>query len=163
MRRSSLLVLLLSLAACVRLIGVWDALPETMASHFGASGRPDGWMSRTAFLVAFGGVWLLCVVPLAWTGWLRRMPAHLINLPHREYWFPERRDEAVQLLESYLGWFAVALTALLVVALELTLQANLTRSPLDEGVFLAALGAFLVFTVVWLVVLYRAFRPPEKA
>ena len=42
--------------AIVRSISVWDALPPDMASHFGPSGRPDGWQSRAAFFATFGGI-----------------------------------------------------------------------------------------------------------
>ena len=35
---------------------VWDALPASMATHFAADGRPNGWMSREAALYYALGV-----------------------------------------------------------------------------------------------------------
>ena len=149
--------------AIVRSISTWDALPDSMASHFGPSGRPDGWQSRAAFFATFGGVGfgtalLLLAIPTL----LRHIPPSLINLPHRSYWLvPARIDEARRKLAHYMDWFAVAITLVLVVVLELVLRANVHRTRLDESVMYPLLIGFFAFTIAWLVWLYRGFRPPQ--
>jgi hypothetical protein len=59
-----------------------------------------------------------------------------------------------------LAWFAVALTTLSVATLELVLQANLARAPLANAAMFGLVASFLVFTVLWLALLERSFRPP---
>lgn len=162
MGRPSFLFWLLVLVVSVRVAAVWDALPETMASHFDVSGRPDGWASREAFVLAVGGITLLVLLPLTWPGWLRRLPVSWINVPYKEYWWPDRWDEAVVILGKYLGWFALATAALLAFAVELVLRANLAREGLDGGAMLIALGGYLGFALLWMVGLFRALRPPRN-
>jgi hypothetical protein len=93
---------------------------------------------------------------------LRRIPARLINIPNREYWLaPERRDEAMARIGATMSWFAVGIVALLVATLELVVRANLRRRNLDHVAMLVLLGAFALFLIVWLVVLWRQFRRPR--
>jgi uncharacterized membrane protein len=149
--------------AIVRSISTWDALPDSMASHFGPSGRPDGWQSRAAFFATFGGVGIgTALLLLAIPTLLRHIPPSLINVPHRSYWLvPARIDEARRKLAYYMDWFAVAITLVLVVVLELVLRANVHRTRLDESVMYPLLIGFFAFTIAWLVWLYRGFRPPQ--
>jgi hypothetical protein len=54
-----------------------------------------------------------------------------------------------------------ATTALLVIATELTIQANLEKRNLDEATFLVFLVLYFVFVIVWLGKTFRIFRIPE--
>lgn len=159
-------IALLWAALGVRVALVWDRLPALMTSHFGPGGRPNGWMSRSGFwlftfLVEGGAV----AFTLLSTSLLRRFPSNLINLPNRAYWLaPERRAATMQRLGGWMAWFSVFLSAFLVAVNELAIRANLAHGPLDERVFLVALGVFLGFGALWTVGLYRAFRlPPSQA
>ena len=61
-------------------------LPERVASHFGAQGQPDGWMSRSNHLLlmaVFGFAFPLFLVGLFFV--LRFVPEGL-NVPDRDYW-----------------------------------------------------------------------------
>src|SRR6185295_9706960 len=75
----------------------WSAteLPARVASHFNFAGQPDGWMSRTSYLLVEAA--LAIGLPLFIVGissLTRVLPARLWNLPHREYWLaPERRKQ----------------------------------------------------------------------
>jgi hypothetical protein len=42
---------------------VWGRLPDPLASHFGLSGTPNGFMGRST---AFAGTWALAVLPSVW-------------------------------------------------------------------------------------------------
>lgn len=147
----------------VRVARVWDELPPMMASHFAASGAANGWMSRDGFFLFMaavgGGVSLL----FAASGLLLRLiPAHLINLPNRDYWLaPERRQATIVRMSAWMVWFGVGLTAFLAFVTELTLRANLARAPLATGPLVAALGVYAVVLVISLAVLYRRFRVPD--
>jgi uncharacterized membrane protein len=145
----------------VRTTAVWAELPDVMASHFGPSGRPDGWQSKTAFFGLYVAIsvftlWSLLLVAQL----LRVIPVQSINIPHRDYWLvPERRDEAMRMLTSSMDWLAVALAVVLAGALELVIRANLARMPLDNTLMVALLASFLVFQVAWLIHLWRRFKP----
>jgi len=152
------------LVLTVRIAFVWSQLPDSMASHFGAGGRPDAFMSRAAFFLAMalvggGSVAAVFAAPIL----LRIMPRRLINLPNREYWLAndERRDAALDRLAGLMGWVGAATTALLVIATELTIQSNLEQRNLDEGTFLFFLALYFVFVIVWLVQTMRIFRIPD--
>ncbi len=41
---------------------VWDGLPARMATHFDASGRPNGWMSREASLIFMLGILVFVLI-----------------------------------------------------------------------------------------------------
>ncbi len=41
---------------------VWDRLPARMATHFDASGRPNGWMSREASLIFMLGILVFVLI-----------------------------------------------------------------------------------------------------
>ena len=45
---------------------VWDQLPARMATHFGASGQPNGWMTRDTSLIFAMVVTTLVLVALTW-------------------------------------------------------------------------------------------------
>jgi hypothetical protein len=42
---------------------LWGRLPDPLASHFGLSGTPNGFMGRST---AFAGTWALAVLPSVW-------------------------------------------------------------------------------------------------
>ena len=62
-----------------------------------------------------------------------------------------RQQQAAQFCESLI----------LVVATELTIQANLEERNLDEGTFLFFLAVYFVFVIAWLVQTFRIFRIPD--
>jgi len=133
-----------------------------MASHFGSSGRPDGFTSREEFfwmmaLVGGGVVALLTSLPPL----LRRCPPELINLPNRHYWLaPERRQVSIARLGAWLAWFALATGALLCFVLELVIRANLEQRSLENALFVSGLGVYLGSVIAFLILLYRAFSVP---
>lgn len=158
------LTIFVMLLAVVRVAMQWSELPPMVASHFGASGQPDGFQSRGGFFLAFAGLTMftllvLLTVPL----WLRWLPSNLINLPNREYWLaPERKDESLVRMGGYMNWMAFLTAALLLVVLELVLQANIERRGLANGPFMIAMIAYFVGVGVWLVAMYRGFRLPTS-
>ena len=138
------LVAILAIYAIVRTALAWPDIPPTMASHFDLQGRPDGWMNRNGFFLLYGAiagvtVLLLVSAPL----WLRWMPAHLINLPNRNY------------------WVGVATAALMIVILEDVVRANVTRAGLGTAGFLIMMGAYLAVIAALTIALVRRFRLPS--
>lgn len=149
------------LAIATALSASW--LPERVATHFGASGRADGWMPRgewiTSFLLASVGI------PAFTLGILfavRYFPPSLLNVPHADYWrSPGHYPEACRFLFFHAFWFAGLQTLWFAGVQLLTLEANravpAALDPLKAGVLTAALLAGIV---VWPVAIYRYFARP---
>jgi len=62
---TALLWLALPLAA-LQYWSVWDQLPARMATHFAASGQPNGWMSRETSLLFAVGLTFVLLVTFTW-------------------------------------------------------------------------------------------------
>lgn len=138
-------------------------LPAEIATHFGFSGTADSWAPRAFFTGLMAGIDVLMFVIFLLTPQLVvRLPADLVNLPHREYWLSTaHRDQARALLAREMGTFGAVLLGFMSVTALLTLKANLDGSQrLDMPLFAGALGAFLCFTAFWCVHLFRVFRVP---
>jgi serine/threonine-protein kinase len=142
---------------------VYAALPATMASHFGADGRPNGFMSRDQFFgsfAAFGGGAVLLLLAIPWLA--RAVPPSLINIPNRAYWLaPERIARVHEKLGAWSAWYAAGMTAFMVAVLELVLRANLARRPLDNAPMVALIALVFAGSGVSIVALVRSFRVPE--
>ena len=62
-------------------------LPEKVATHFGANGQANGWMSRdTHSAFQIGTTVFLAAVFAGLALFMPRLPDRHINLPHRDYW-----------------------------------------------------------------------------
>jgi uncharacterized membrane protein len=165
MRTRYLALLLILGALAAQCVYYFPLLPELVASHFGAGGRPNGWISRTGFLVFY----LIMIAILASAMFLlplllRHLRTTAINIPNREYWLlPEHRGQAYEMLINEMAWFGNAILLFMVCVMQLVFEAN-TRSgqrpALDEGRFLTLLSLFFAFVIFWIVRLYRRFAVP---
>jgi uncharacterized membrane protein len=150
--------------AVARTMSVLGALPSRMASHFDASGQPNGFMSQGTFLAFFalvggGTVALLLAIPQL----ARAVPPSLVNIPNRDYWLtPERLPRVHQKLSTWAGWFAASLTLFLVAVLELVLRANLAREPIANRPLQVLLLLLLLGNGASIVLLVRSFRLPKS-
>ena len=141
----------------------WPRLPNVIAQHFGANGRPNGWNTKLGFLVfsAFmitlmGAVCFL--LPMV----LRRLPFALLSIPYKQYWSaPERQPLAWNMVEQQMNWMGVAVIAMQTLVIQLTLAANRGAARmLNNAALIAVLVAFGAFMIGWLVVFIRRFTPP---
>ncbi len=133
MNRSSsfpALVVLLAIAAVFILLS-GRSLPPVVASHFAASGRPDGFMPRTAYLGLM--LFITVAVPLLLALGLssvRFVPPRYFSLPNREYWLaPERRDETFAFIHGHGMYLSALLTAFLCFVHWLVVRANQLQPP----------------------------------
>ena len=166
-RSAAGLALLLTTAGFVALLLVYyPSLPDRVASHFDTAGNADGYMAKKSFLVL-----TLCLAlgdgalffGLTWM--LGRLPASMINVPHRDYWLAdERREATVRQLGTGLLWFGAVTQLFLLAIFWMTLQVNLGEShQLSNGLFWPLLIGYLGYTAGWVVLLYRRYRLPEEA
>jgi uncharacterized membrane protein len=69
---------------------VWTSapqLPERVATHFGAGGEPNGWMSRAGhvrFTLLFGLIVPAFVIAIFAT--MPRFGDRWMNIPNKDYW-----------------------------------------------------------------------------
>jgi hypothetical protein len=122
-------------------------LPPLVASHFGASGTANGFMTRifyTVFMVAFVTGLPAFVVLLTWYA-VGNARARL-NLPNRDYWLaPERRAETIAFLRAGILWFGVLLITFMCYAHALVVLANEEQPPkLANSWFIGGLVAFFL-------------------
>jgi hypothetical protein len=135
-----------------------------MASHFGASGVPNGWMTKTQFFITYA---LVFVPALFIEFWLHRKisksPGARINLPNKEYWLaPERRAGTFAYFESFFAWYGCAFLFVIAAVMGLAMRANLETAPqLPTGPTVSILVGFVLFNIVAIGAIYRRFSASE--
>lgn len=148
------------LAAIAQCFFSFSQLPERMASHFGPSGLPNGWMTKQSFFIVYALV-------LALTSVLEFFPARSIarsspsslHLPNKEYWLaPERRAHTFAYFTKFFAWYGCAVLLVLVIAMGLAINANLNPPPrLRAQPILAVIGGFVLFSILSIAHLMRRF------
>lgn len=165
-RLPKLIFALLVLYAAVHFSSVYPQLPNVVASHFNGRGAPNGWQTKQAFFSVFVGVTALCVlIGFGLASIIGAIPIRLINLPNKQYWLAsDRREETLEWLKAYFGWFACGLYVLMIVAYDYAAQSNLhpDHPPSVARLVYAFLG-FSAFLIVWLARMFSRFsRVPER-
>ena len=140
-------------------------LPPEVAMHFGGGGVPDSWGSRE-FSVLLSLFFNILMFPVFFftSALVFAFPPRFVNLPNKNYWLAEENKAATrEKLSLLMCEFGSAFYAFFIGVGLLSLQANLSDPVrLNETVFLAALGIFLLYTVWWCIKLYRGFRVPGE-
>lgn len=135
-------------------------LPERVATHFGAEGRANGWMTRQGYLIFETAFPLAIGLFLAGTASLTsRFPARFVNLPRKDFWLaPERRALTAGILRSRMTWLASLMTLFFGGLHALTLEANRVHPPqLPMDGLLLVVVAFLVAVLIWVSLLLMRF------
>lgn len=146
-------------------IHYYPLMPGKMATHFGAGGEANGWMTRDGFLFFFWGMCaFLVVLFLLMPKLIALFPDSMINMPNKDYWFtPERRPLAMGRIGAHMAWLAVLILGLMMVLLQTTFRANLMSVPRLEGIVVGlTMAGFLSGMTVWLVTFFLAFRVPKR-
>jgi len=156
-----LLFIVLLVVGAILISATTDQLPAQIASHFGAGGVPNGWMSRSfylLFMLAFAVI-LPLVIVLA-MGVLPRYRANAINIPNRAYWLdPVRRQATLDYLAAHACWLGSLMVVFITAIHFLLIEANATQPPrLPFQPFIAALVLFVVAMGLWLAALVLRFR-----
>lgn len=159
--RIAFVVLLVLVAAVI--VGSSGGLPARVATHFGAGGIANGFMSRDgyiAFMLAFAVLLPLFVV--AMTGVVPRMMASPRHIPNYDYWFaPARRDASLARLASHACLIGCVLVLFMGGVHFVILDAN-AQAParMAEPAFFVLLALFMVGIAVWIVRIRCMFRRP---
>jgi len=146
-------------AACLgQAAYMYARLPARVASHFGPSGAPNGWMPRELFVGIYVFVVVLLGAMMLGTAYtLPRTPDNRVNLPHKEYWLaPERRAETYAWLQNFFFWSGIGTFALLFDVFRQALRVNLgAAARLEHPLFDLAL--YVLYAVGWVVAMMRRF------
>ena len=153
---------LLPALALVHMAYYWPQLPSPMASHFGPSGKADGWMDKQSFAIFY--VVLVSVISLTWSsfGWLlKKTPNDMINLPNKEYWLaPERREQSLARMSRQLSVFGIATLAFLMAVMQTVFLSNLRGSDQLGSLFFVYFAGFMLYTGIWTVQMLRDWKVP---
>jgi uncharacterized membrane protein len=140
-------------------------LPDQVAVHFGRGGAPDSWASKEWNALLF----VLLETPLFLLFWYAPLlplglPPRFVSVPNKDYWLREENRPAFKRrFQERMDRFGTAFFLFFFCIGLLTLQANLSQPVrLNERLFLLFLVLFLIYTVVWTVGLFRAFRVPRE-
>ena len=148
-----------ALALAIRQNG---SLPARVATHFGANGQPNGWMSRdhhtvgqVAISLFTGGLFF------ALTLYLPRVPVRFVNVPHRDYWLaPQHRAKTFAWLASMLCWLGALLQGFLAFIFHEVWRANLLTPPaLRLNSLWLQLSLFIITVGLVITLLFRFRRP----
>jgi len=146
--------------AIAQCVSVFPLLPDRLASHFGPSGMPNGWMSKSQFFAVYAAVLAPALAVEFWVARrIGKTPEAKIHLPNKEFWLaPERREETFGYFQSFFAWYGCALLLLLVYVMGLAMSANLDPSPrLPTGPTITAITAFVAFNVAAVIAMHRRF------
>ena len=152
-------------SAIAQCIHDFPLLPARIASHFGPTGMPNGWMSKPQFFIAYA---LLLIPAAVLEFWVSQRIAHKpdakLNLPNKQYWLaPERRAETFAYFESFFAWYGCVFLFVVVCAMGLALQANFDTPPhLPTGTIVSVIGGFVLFNIAAVVAVSRRFSMPQE-
>jgi uncharacterized membrane protein len=135
-------------------------LPDRLASHFNAYGAPNGWMTKGAFFAGYAVMVLVAAVPEFFVPFsIARTSDARINLPNKDYWLsPTQRAGTMAYFEKSFAWFGCALLLVEVLVMGLAIQANFNSPPrLAAAPMITLVVAFLLYTIVWIVLMMRRF------
>jgi serine/threonine-protein kinase len=136
-------------------------VPDPLASHFGFSGRPNGWTTHFRMIAGLAVLVLLFAAIFAATFFFRRIPDGLINVPNKTYWLaPERREATLLYVSGWLRWFLVLTLAFLTLVVGLTFRANLHTPPQLSVAALGVLIIYLAAAVTMVVTLFMRLHRP---
>ena len=159
-RLPKMLFVFVAIVAAIYFWSNYTHLPDVVASHFNARGVANGWQSKSAFLIFFvGAVALASLVAFGIPRIIPKMPAGLINLPHKEYWLSaEHRAETLALLNTSFTWFGCALLLVVTTAVNYAIGRNIhPEAQPDPPALVYVLGGFFIFAIVWSIRLLAHF------
>jgi uncharacterized membrane protein len=136
---------------------IQSALPDHLAVHFDINGKPNGFQSKSDFIMMFfcfiflmNGLFLV----LFWG--IDRLPVKNINMPWKKYWLAteERKVLAFEKLRGVSGLVGIFLCATFLITEQVIYQANAANPwftfPINGGMLAVfALSALMIgFSIV---------------
>ena len=130
---------------------IYPELPDQMVTHMNLQGKPDGYGSTDQFLLAFGmAVVLINLMPPLVPLLMKKLPASLVNLPNKEYWFAnaERKGQAIDKMFDMMALVMGMVNVLFLTIFQQVCDLSLGRPPV------------IPFWVTWLILPFLILVPP---
>lgn len=136
----------------------YPQLPERVAMHFGASGAPDAWSTRTEMLAIYLGTVIFTAGVFLGLGFgMKKLPDWAINIPGKDYWLsPDQRDKTLDIMLHWLLWLGSLTMVLLLDVFHQTIRVNLGKTAALEHPLLST-AVYLVLVIVWCIAVFRKF------
>jgi hypothetical protein len=82
---------------------------------------------------------------------IKALPPQLVNFPNKQYWLsPERVANTQEFLSAWFAWFGCAVYCMVLLAFDYAIQSNLhPNNRPNPAILSGGLGAFIAFTVLW--------------
>jgi uncharacterized membrane protein len=154
-------IVMVAIAQCVH---DFPLLPGRLASHFAASGVPNGWMTKAQFFIIYAALILPAAAVEFWVSHsIAKKPDARLNLPNKEYWLaPERRADTFAYFDSFFAWYGSAFLFVEVFAMGLAMRANFDTPPqLPTGPIVSVIVGFVFFNVVAVLAMFHRFSKPN--
>jgi len=154
--------IILIITTIAYMIYTYPILPERVASHFGKSGKPNGWSSKNSYILLTSGIiGFISLILVGLSSILPKIPASMINIQNREYWFaPERKTATLSLLSYYLLWMNNATIIFFMAINHLIVRFNLGKSDHLENVFWPIFTLYILSVSILTIRLLFRFRKP---
>lgn len=138
-------------------------LPDKVASHYNAAGKPDSYSSRAMFVGLIVGIqWAVGLLMLGLAAAMPKLPTQMINIPNREHWLSgENRAATILDTQVCLQTLTIATTLFLAVLFHAICQANVDQRPLSPAVMWGLTGAYMVFVFGFAVRSWWTYRSPK--
>jgi len=153
-----LFLLVSSVAFMASLVIFLPGLPDRLATHFGAAGQPNGWMTRSQHMIGITLVgFSLPAFVIGICYCIRFFPSSMLNVPKASYWrSPEHYPEACSILLNWSFCFgAISFLWTGILNYQLVLANRLSPpflAPMPvvmlSGVYLAATGLLIVLLML---------------
>jgi len=136
-------------------------LPERVASHFDAKGKPDGWMNRGQHVLStlgFGSGLIIFILITDIVQFI--LPDKLLSLPNRQYWLaPERRVETKRYIFRQMLW-CTSLTVCFLIGLNYSIVHANKRAPVQlyDWPLITTMAFYFVGLFVWILIFSRHFK-----
>jgi uncharacterized membrane protein len=142
----------------------YPQLPDKVASHFGASGQPNAWSTKTffvAFYLVIIGISVLFFLGISFG--ISRVPVALINMPNKDYWLSgERRNKTFDFMSQYFLWFGSVTLLMWLDLLHQSFQVHLGKvNSLPHPML--GLGLYIGVTILWIIGLIVKFGKKEES
>ncbi|WP_424362283.1 DUF1648 domain-containing protein [Methylocystis parvus] len=134
-------------------------LPARIATHFDASGAPNGWASPSVLSQDIALLTAIFAAIFLGAGLLDHVPMRMINLPGGRRELDAAQEKAAKAyLRDWIRWFVVLTVTLFALVIGRVLAANLAPEPRLGNEMWVLLGAYLVADGAMLLALIRRFR-----
>lgn len=135
-------------AFIIVLLFTYRGLPDSVAVHFGADGRGDGFMPKNQIFYLFGGIMFgLNILIVLLVNNVQKLPLTAFDFVPNKAWLKDRK-QLIGSITNWINFLPTIINVFLLLILRALLALNDERSFNTDYTYLLILG--VVFLVIWL-------------